>query len=105
LACVRRVLPGSALVPYTTLFRSRGQDTMNLTQWYHQYGEAGTQEAAASYAAAYSEVNPNVTVEMVWVPGDYSNTALPAALLTDEDRKSTRLQSSHVKSSYAVFCL
>src|SRR5690606_39508562 len=25
--------------------------------------------------------------------------------LTEEDRKSTRLNSSHVKSSYAVFCL
>ena len=60
------------------------QETINLTQWYHQYGEAGTQEAAARYAAEYSEVNPNVTVEMVWVPGDYSGTALPAALLTDE---------------------
>jgi len=27
---------------------------------------------------------PNVTVEMVWQPGDYSNQVLPAALLTDE---------------------
>src|SRR5436309_5627673 len=26
-------------------------------------------------------------------------------LVTDEDRKSTRLNSSHVKISYAVFCL
>jgi multiple sugar transport system substrate-binding protein len=64
--------------------RGRAQDAITLTQWYHQYGEAGTQEAAARYAAAYSEVNPDVTVEMVWVPGDYNATALPAALLTDE---------------------
>ncbi len=62
----------------------RAQDAVTLTQWYHQYGEAGTQEAAARYAAEYSEVNPDVTVEMVWVPGDYSATALPAALLTDD---------------------
>ncbi len=40
----------------------RAQEQITLTQWYHQYGEAGTQEAAARYAAAYSEVNPNVTV-------------------------------------------
>jgi multiple sugar transport system substrate-binding protein len=64
--------------------RSSAQGGITLTQWYHQYGEAGTQEAAARYAAAYSEVNPDVTVEMVWVPGDYTATALPAALLTDE---------------------
>lgn len=64
--------------------RGSAQGAITLTQWYHQYGEAGTQEAAAGYAAAYSEVNPDVTVEMVWVPGDYSATALPAALLTDE---------------------
>src|SRR5207253_7935386 len=29
----------------------------------------------------------------------------PAADLTQEDRKSTRLNSSHVAISYAVFCL
>lgn len=60
------------------------QDSIRLTQWYHQYGEAGTQEAAQRYAEEYTTVNPNVEVEMVWVPGDYSNTVLPAALLTDE---------------------
>src|SRR5690606_41577376 len=29
----------------------------------------------------------------------------PPLIITLEDRKSTRLNSSHVKSSYAVFCL
>src|SRR3989442_9539962 len=29
----------------------------------------------------------------------------PAAVLTVTDRKSTRLNSSHVRISYAVFCL
>src|SRR5690606_39665533 len=33
--------------------------------------------------------------------GDLDEAGLPA----DEDRKSTRLNSSHVKISYAVFCL
>src|SRR5690554_7114108 len=31
--------------------------------------------------------------------------ALPMALMAKEDRKSTRLNSSHVRISYAVFCL
>src|SRR5690554_7346209 len=30
---------------------------------------------------------------------------LPAGPFFDEDRKSTRLNSSHVRTSYAVFCL
>jgi multiple sugar transport system substrate-binding protein len=38
-----------------------------LSQWYHQYGEAGTQEAAKKYAAAYTDAK--VTIQ--WIPGDY----------------------------------
>ncbi len=60
------------------------QDKVKLTQWYHEYGEEGTQQAAARYAAEYTTVNPNVEVEMVWVPGDYLGAKLPAALLTAE---------------------
>lgn len=64
--------------------RATAQDKVKITQWYHQYGEAGTQEAAGRYAAEYTTVNPNVEVEMVWQPGDYSGQVLPAALLTDD---------------------
>lgn len=40
-----------------------------LAQWYHQYGEAGTEDAAKSYAAAYTDAD--VTVN--WVLGDYAS--------------------------------
>jgi len=60
------------------------QDQIKLSQWYHQYGEEGTEAAAKRYAEEYTKTNPNVVVEMVWVPGDYGGSALPAALLTDE---------------------
>lgn len=60
------------------------QDQVKITQWYHEYGEAGTQQAAERYAKEYTTVVPNVVVEMVWQPGDYSGQVLPAALLTDE---------------------
>src|SRR5207253_5587617 len=40
--------------------------------------------------------------EPVWPPEDYRGLAEVSAAL---DRKSTRLNSSHVASSYAVFCL
>ncbi|CAA9559876.1 MAG: ABC transporter, substrate-binding protein (cluster 1, maltose/g3p/polyamine/iron) [uncultured Thermomicrobiales bacterium] len=63
---------------------AKAQGNIRLVQWYHQYGEEGTQDAALRYAEEYTTVNPNVEVEMVWVPGDYEATVLPAALLTDE---------------------
>src|SRR5690606_41008917 len=37
--------------------------------------------------------------------GPVGGPGLPAAAARREDRKSTRLNSSHVKISYAVFCL
>ena len=40
-----------------------------LQQWYHQYGEQGTQQAAKKYAAAY----PDATVSIQWIPGDYDS--------------------------------
>lgn len=38
----------------------------SLTQWYHQYGETGTQQAVLKYAKDYSKT-ANVKVD--WVPG------------------------------------
>ena len=66
--------------------RSYAQGTTTLSQWYHEYGEAGTQDAALRYAQAYTSDpagNPAVSVEMVWNPGDYA-AKLNAALLTPD---------------------
>lgn len=59
------------------------QGSTRLVQWYHQYGEAGTEEAVKRYAAAYTEENPDIEIEITWQLGDYG-AALNAALLTDE---------------------
>ena len=59
------------------------QDNIRLVHWYHQYGEAGTEEAVQRYAEQYTAENPNVEIEVVWQLGDYPQ-ALNAALLTDE---------------------
>src|SRR5690606_39651525 len=40
-----------------------------------------------------------------WLPKNRDLSASPSFLLPAQDRKSTRLNSSHVKISYAVFCL
>ncbi|MER7243774.1 sugar ABC transporter substrate-binding protein [Kribbella sp. NPDC000426] len=54
-------------------------DKPTLQQWYHQYGEAGTQQAVEKYAKAY----PDATVTIHWSPGDYEKKA-STALLTNQ---------------------
>src|SRR5690606_25457982 len=56
-----------------------GGGEITLTQWYHEYGEAGVKEAVEGYAADY----PDATVQVRWTPGDYGSI-LAAQLLTDE---------------------
>lgn len=50
-----------------------------ISQWYHQYGEAGTQQAAQRYADAYKDAKIN----MQWVPGDYDNKISSGLLASD----------------------
>jgi multiple sugar transport system substrate-binding protein len=52
-----------------------GKPTLNV--WYHQYGEAGTQQAVERYAKDY----PDGTVKVQWTPGDYTSK-LNAGLLS-----------------------
>ena len=52
---------------------------VELTQWYHEYGENGVEDAVKRYAAAYDQAK--VTVK--WNPGQYEK-ALSAALLTKD---------------------
>jgi multiple sugar transport system substrate-binding protein len=79
------VVAGGAVVfaGYGRYEKAAAQDKIRLSQWYHQYGEAGTEDAAKRYAEQYTTENPAVEVEMVWTPGDYGS-ALAAALLTDK---------------------
>ncbi len=55
-----------------------GGSKPTLNQWYHQYGEAGTQQAVQRYAAEY----PDAIVKVTWKPGDYDQSMV-ATLLTD----------------------
>ncbi|PSK86896.1 multiple sugar transport system substrate-binding protein [Murinocardiopsis flavida] len=45
-----------------------------LTQWYHQYGEDGVEEAVKRYAAAYDKAE----VSVQWTPGNYDTKLLSA---------------------------
>ncbi|WP_238705463.1 ABC transporter substrate-binding protein [Serinicoccus profundi] len=55
-----------------------GAGRPSIAQWYHQYGEAGTQEAVERYAAEYDAADVTVS----WKPGDYDQSTA-ASLLTD----------------------
>src|SRR5436309_7810023 len=77
--------PRSTLFPYTTLFRSAG-------------GEQRTR-VVARQRRAHSDPRADDVV-----PGRRVELAAEGAA-SSTDRKSTRLNSSHVKISYAVFCL
>src|SRR3712207_7508033 len=96
--------PRSTLFPYTTLFRSLGYPTANL-----QVGRRAAVPAKGIYAGGFTM--PNGTVEPcvtnVGVNPTFGGQELrvEAHLLDFEDRKSTRLNSSHANISYAVFCL
>src|SRR5438067_5277982 len=83
--------PRSTLFPYTTLFRSNAEASYWLARTYQALG-----------AEAYARLEESF-------PGSWRTHQLRAdgyALRQDlEDRKSTRLNSSHVSISYAVFCL
>jgi multiple sugar transport system substrate-binding protein len=54
----------------------RGGGSTGLSQWYHQYGEAGTEQAVKRYAAKYTKAKVSVT----WVTGDYDRKAAAALL-------------------------
>ncbi|MFG2285469.1 ABC transporter substrate-binding protein [Streptomyces sp. NPDC048595] len=58
--------------------RGGGGSGTGISQWYHQYGEPGTQQAVERYAAAYKKAK----VSVQWRPGDYDRQTA-AALLTD----------------------
>ena len=55
---------------------SGGSGRAVLSQWYHAYGEQGTEEAAKRYAAAYTKAK----VDVRWIRGQYV-TALSSGLL------------------------
>src|SRR5690349_22305019 len=85
--------PRSTLFPYTTLFRS----AIRLRHRRHPRHRA---RLAGELAHVVLDLDPVVLLEP-------EHGVPPDALHRDGrgDRKSTRLNSSHVEISYAVFCL
>src|SRR5690242_21023610 len=88
----------STLFPYTTLFRSEGLPARHREPGRQALQEAGIHDVSGSVTAA-SE--PSKTHKYEPVIRKQSRTRDRSSL----DRKSTRLNSSHMSISYAVFCL
>src|SRR5690606_40374574 len=86
--------------PYTTLFRS----------WRHQ-GPVGSGRVSVPFRVGVPFRREWVSVgegggrAAVPSPGPARGPPVAARAIAGEDRKSTRLNSSHVKTAYAVFGL
>src|SRR2546426_4983079 len=86
--------PRSTLFPYTTLFRSREAEREprregdHLARQTHRERQPGPEQHAAQH-----------------IPPLGIGTEQVGRRWRAQDRKSTRLNSSHLVISYAVFCL
>src|SRR4051812_49958197 len=81
--------PRSTLFPYTTLFRSQPGAT----------SAAKPDSGLSAKSDAHLGVAPDTRLDV----GVGEATSFGSG--ADSDRKSTRLNSSHMSISYAVFCL
>src|SRR5256885_3696992 len=91
--------PRSTLFPYTTLFRSRKSDglTQLLCRPHDLRRRLRQAQAIEQPAEACLAVRGAIALE-AWQRDT-------GAAFDARDRKSTRLNSSHLVISYAVFCL
>src|SRR3712207_6917368 len=88
--------PRSTLFPYTTLFRSEGERVQSVLAT-RDFAETehlvfGTKSGVVK-KTAFQAYNTPIKADGI------------IAINIREDRKSTRLNSSHANISYAVFCL
>src|SRR3712207_8083930 len=89
--------PRSTLFPYTTLFRSRLVGREAVAELDAPRHLVGGQVARA--------VVDDLLGRALGQADDARHHHGPALRVGEEDRKSTRLNSSHANISYAVFCL
>src|SRR5256885_12381666 len=97
--------PRSTLFPYTTLFRSRLVPADGEERYVRDAGlGAGVDERIVVARRDVVQVLHADDVSDGARPGELGRRDVGDAQVP-EDRKSTRLNSSHLVISYAVFCL
>src|SRR3712207_7874651 len=87
--------PRSTLFPYTTLFRSVDDREVAQAEEVHL-------QQPERLAGAHVELRDDRPVRLAALDRDDVDQRRARH---DQDRKSTRLNSSHANISYAVFCL
>src|SRR5256885_9615180 len=90
--------PRSTLFPYTTLFRSA---TPALESWQH----AVNGKFKLIDMPRRVSNRPLPAVATIDLRAEFQSKSSRGAVSRSLDRKSTRLNSSHLVISYAVFCL
>src|SRR3712207_7115635 len=86
--------PRSTLFPYTTLFRSMLGRMWNNRNAYHLDAESKNAEVIGTETRMLVNRLRVREMQICWTKS-----------IQFQDRKSTRLNSSHANISYAVFCL
>src|SRR5207249_9403855 len=98
LSSLPRRPPRPTLFPYTTLFRSTAELLRALKE-----DRAPVVRESAAFALRFAAVESNLLAALRAAFKDPQSARVRAQSAID--RKSTRLNSSHVSISYAVFCL
>src|SRR5207249_11716735 len=102
---IPRLPPSSTRFPYTTLFRSAGVPSVDQAAVWREVSRKLRTTDSSSSSDALQDVFRNYERKL-----EESVENLPApiecngAVFVIGDRKSTRLNSSHVSISYAVCC-
>src|SRR3712207_8388611 len=92
--------PRSALFPYTTLFRSRAGEGRLA------FGDVVLDSAAHTVRRGTRDLGLTRTeFALLELFMRHPRQVLTRTVVFEQDRKSTRLNSSHANISYAVFCL
>src|SRR3989442_3306706 len=87
--------PRSTLFPYTTLFRSNRGGAEGMLRFSEIGYLAGVYATDWSWAPLFADLDND----------GYKDLFITSGIDHRPDRESTRLNSSHVRISYAVFCL
>src|SRR5256885_7215174 len=90
--------PRSTLFPYTTLFRSSDHELEPVMKRISLV--VAVSALLVVSIAVHAQQKPAAVQKTPWGDPDISGV-----WTSDADRKSTRLNSSHLVISYAVFCL
>src|SRR3989442_7318741 len=88
--------PRSTLFPYTTLFRSIPRELFAVERLH--------MKPLPAWIPEVYRLHPRTVDVEGYVAVNTNRYSVPVSWI-GRDRKSTRLNSSHVRISYAVFCL